>query len=152
MHTVTVSTSLDAPAEIVWRTATTPAAFTHVAGRMLRYPAAARLTEPWHPGQEIRGWTFLLGVIPFSVHHLRVTSIDHDNRELVSDERGGLVRRWHHEIAVDTLGDDRTRYTDRIEIDAGPATPIVAGFAHLFYRYRQRRWRGLAPLLAAAAG
>jgi hypothetical protein len=40
---------------------------------------------------------------------------------------------------------------DRIEIDAGVMTPLVAGFAAIFYRYRQRRWRALAPVLAAAA-
>lgn len=152
MRTVTVSTALDAPAEVVWRAVTTPAAFNHVAGLMLRYPAAARLTEPWRAGQQIRGWTFLFGVLPFSLHHLRVASVNHERRALVSEEHGGLVRRWHHEIVLDPLDDRRTGYTDRIEIDAGPATPIVVGFAHLFYRYRQRRWRALAPLLASAAG
>ena len=49
-------------------------------------------------------------------------------------------------VSIDPAG-DRTRYSDRIEIDAGPLTPLVAGYAQLFYRYRQRRWRRLARTL-----
>ncbi len=38
----------------------------------------------------------------------------------------------------------RSRYSDVIDIDAGILTPLVWGFAHLFYHYRQMRWRKLA--------
>lgn len=66
-----------------------------------------------------------------------------------SDEGGGLVRSWRHLIRVDPIGTDLCRYTDIVEIDAGPFTVIVAGFAQLFYRHRQRRWHKLAALLSA---
>jgi len=45
---------------------------------------------------------------------------------------------------VERLDDQRSRYTDRVLIDAGPFTMPVAMFAWLFYRERQRRWRRLA--------
>ncbi len=151
MQTITVSTTLEAPADVVWPAATTPHAFVHVAKGMLRLPAAEHLDRPWRVGDEIRGWTFLFGVVPFSIHHLSIESIDERNRTIVSDEGGGIIRSWRHEITTTPLGDNQCQYVDRIDIDAGPVTPLVAAFAAVFYRYRQRRWRGLAPLLAAAA-
>lgn len=151
MRTITVTTELDAPADVVWAAATTPHAFVHVAKGMLRFPAAERLDRPWRVGDEIEGWTLLFGVIPFSIHRLSIESIDDQRRRIMSDEGGGMIRTWRHELLATPLGDDRCDYLDRIEIDAGVMTPLVAGFAAVFYRYRQRRWRALAPLLAAAA-
>jgi hypothetical protein len=65
---------------------------------------------------------------------------------LSSHEWGGVLRRWDHDVIVERLDDDRSRYTDRVLIDVGPFTMPVALFARLFYRYRyrQRRWRQLA--------
>jgi hypothetical protein len=151
MRTITVSTELEAPADVVWAAATTPHVFVHVAKGMLRFPAAERLDRPWRVGDQVEGWTLLFGVIPFSIHRLSIESIDDQRRRIMSDEGGGMIRTWRHELLTTPLGDDRCDYLDRIEIDAGVMTPLVAGFAAVFYRYRQRRWRALAPLLAAAA-
>ncbi len=51
---------------------------------------------------------------------------------------------------MEPVGGGRCRYRDVVRIDAGPLTPVVAAVARAFYRERQRRWRSLAPLLAAA--
>ncbi len=150
MAIVSVTTEIRASAAIVWQGAKTPHAFIHVAQGMLRFPAAERLDRPWQQGDRLSGWILLFGVVPFSIHHLRVESIDDASRTLVSDERGGLIRRWRHEVFVTALDANRCRYEDRIEIDAGAFTPLVTAFASVFYRYRQRRWRSLARLLATA--
>ena len=150
MRTTTITSELGAPADVVWAGVQTPHAFVHIANGMVRFPAASRLEGPWEVGQTIVGWTFLLNVIPFSKHHLTVASIDHETRTVVSDEHGGLLRSWYHSLHVEPLADGRCRYTDTIDIDAGPLTPIVAGYALVFYRYRQWRWKRLARLLAAA--
>ncbi len=151
MRTITVSTILDAPADAVWRTVQLPEAFVHVAGVLARYPAAERHPHPWRVGDELVGWTFLFRLLPFSHHRLAVRVVDDAERTLATEEGGGLLRRWDHVITVEDHADGRTRYTDRIEIDAGVLTPLVVAYATAFYRYRQRRWRRLAPLLAASA-
>jgi hypothetical protein len=143
------SCDLDAPAQVVWRTVQTPQAFVHVAAPVLRFPVAERVHRPWRTGDAIVGWTWLLGVVPFSRHHLAVAAIDDEAMTLDSDEHGGVVRVWRHHIAVTPLTDATCRYVDEIDIDAGPLTPVVAAFARVFYAHRQRRWRRLAPLLAA---
>jgi len=151
IQTITVATHLDASADIVWRGVNTPHAFVHVARGMLRYPAAERLQRPWQVGDQVRGWTLLFGVVPFSYHHLTVASIDEGARVLTSAEHGGVIRTWNHVVTVTPIDDTSCRYEDRIDIEAGPLTPIVVAYATLFYRYRQRRWRGLARLLAASS-
>jgi hypothetical protein len=151
MKSITIESTLDAPADVVWSVVQRPEAFVHVAGAMLRYPAAERHGGPWRQGDETVGWLFLFRLIPFSRHTIRVFDIDHDAMTLLTEEGGGLVRLWRHHVSVRAVSDDRCRYTDRIEIDAGILTPIVVTFARAFYRYRQRRWARLAPLLSASA-
>ena len=150
MKSITVETTLNAPAHAVWSAVQRPEAFVHVAGAILRFPAAERHAGPWSVGDEIRGWLFLFRVVPLTRHTLRVVDIDHDAMTLFTEEGGGFVRTWNHHIEVRALSDTRCVYTDRIDIDAGILTSAVALFARFFYRHRQRRWARLAPLLTAA--
>jgi ligand-binding SRPBCC domain-containing protein len=147
MRTVTVSTLLEAPADVVWAAVKRPASFLAVTRHLLSVPALRGRTEPWREGETVRSWIFLFGVIPFSYHRISVASIDDRRRILRSDERGGPIRVWRHDIEVVPVSPTRCRYEDRIEIDAGILTALVTGYAHVFYRLRQRRWRKLAPTL-----
>ncbi len=151
MKSITVETALDAPAAVIWSTVQQPEAFVHVAGGMLRYPAAERHTGPWKVGDRTIGWLFLFRMIPFSRHSIEVVNIDHAAMTLLTEEGGGLIRTWKHYVAVRPVDEDRCHYTDRIDIDAGILTPVVATFARVFYRYRQRRWAKLAVLLRTSA-
>jgi hypothetical protein len=148
--TVTRTTLLDAPAAAVWSAVCTPSAFRTVTRGLLRFPVIEARTGEWEQGEQVVGWTWLFGVLPFNRHHLTVARIDHDRMTLISDEHGGLVRSWVHDIVVEPIDADRCRYTDRVVIDAGWATLPVTAFAWLFYRVRQRRWRQLARELADA--
>jgi ligand-binding SRPBCC domain-containing protein len=152
MSTVTVCTLLDAPPHAVWRAVTTPAGFRFVTRGLVELSGLDEQAADasWQPGATVSGRLRVLGV-PFSHHRITLESIDHERRRLQSDEGGGPIRSWRHLIEVEAAeGDDtRCRYTDTIEIRAGVLTPAIAAFAHVFYRLRQRRWRRLAPVLAA---
>ncbi|MFP5487969.1 MAG: hypothetical protein ACLGHQ_06650 [Acidimicrobiia bacterium] len=148
MAIVDLSTTLDAPADRVWSAVQTPAAFRLVTRGLLRMPAIAHRRDRWREGETVAGWIFLFGVLPFSRHTLRCAQIDDATMTLRSEEHGGVVRRWHHDIVVAPLDGERCTYRDRIDVDAGPLTPVVAAWARVFYRIRQRRWRELAPTLA----
>lgn len=152
MRTVTVSTVLDAPADVVWAALQDVAAFRHVTRGLVSLPdlpRRRRLTE----GASVTSRLRVLGV-PFSTHRLTVVRVDDGARTLVTHEGGGPLRSWVHTLHVEADGvhpAERCRYTDRIEIDAGPLTRPVAAVAHVFYRLRQRRWRALAPVLTVAS-
>jgi hypothetical protein len=144
---VHVTTVLDAPADRVWQAVTTPAAFRLVTRGLVRVVGLRRRATPWREGETVSGVLLLFGVVPISVHHLTFERIDAAAGELQSDEHGGMVRQWRHLIRVTPVDDRRCRYEDRIEIDAGALTPVVAAFARRFYAARQRRWRELALVL-----
>jgi hypothetical protein len=141
------SIDLDAPADRVWRAVTTPAAFRIVTRGLVRILGLGGRREPWREGETVSGLLLVFGVLPVSVHHLTVERLDETRRELCSDEHGGLIRSWRHLIRVTPLDDGRCRYEDRIELDAGVATPVVAAFARWFYALRQRRWEELASTM-----
>lgn len=148
-RTIRRSTVLDGPADLVWAAVRTPQAFRFVTRGLVDWRPLRHRTEPWQQGDEATGLLLLGGVVPFSMHRIRIESIDDHERVLRSDESGGLIRSWRHDIVVEPLADGRSRYTDVVHIDAGLLTPFVVAFAWLLYRERQRRWRVLAPILAS---
>lgn len=148
-RTVQISTELSVDAGTVWRAVRTPHAFVFVSRPVLRFRPAEQLDRPWEEGDAVTGWLRLFGIVPISKHRIGIESINADRHEMQSHEGGGLVRSWRHLIRVDPIGTSRCRYTDIVEIDAGPSTMVVTGFAQLFYRHRQRRWHKLTALLSA---
>lgn len=150
-RTITITTVLDAPPDSIWASVLTPEAFHHVTRGLISFPALGRRDEPFHVGDSVSGPLRLFGVIPLGRHHITVADVDRHERRLRTHERGGMVRTWNHDIEIEPIVGEptRCRYTDRIEIDAGVASGVVVGFAHVFYRLRQRRWRGIAPVLGA---
>lgn len=69
--------------------------------------------------------------------------LDDQARELYSNEMGGMIRVWNHLIKIEHESHGRCSYTDQIDIHAGWMTFGVWLYAHLFYRYRQYRWKRL---------
>ena len=56
---------------------------------------------------------------------------------------GDHIKKWDHWINIQDALDEKTLYTDQVDIEAGLLTPVVWLFSQVFYRYRQRRWREL---------
>ena len=148
MAIVDISTELAAPAEAVWTAVKTPAAFRTVTRGVITMPVLNGRDDTWREGETVEGWVFMCGVLPFSRHHLQVADINDAAMTLRSQERGGPIRRWNHDIVVTPVDGSRCSYRDRIDIDAGVLTAVVVGYARWFYRTRQRRWRALAKTLA----
>jgi hypothetical protein len=138
---------LAGPVDLVWAAARTPQAFRFVARGLLDWSPARARTEPWQEGDETTGWLLLGGVVPVWRHRIHFAEIDDQRRLLRSEESGGVLRSWRHDILVEPLEGGRTRYTDVIHIDAGPLTRFVAVMAWVFFAERHRRWRLLAPIL-----
>jgi ligand-binding SRPBCC domain-containing protein len=144
MALVERSTTLEASADAVWAAVKTPSAFRTVTRGLLTMPVIHRRQAEWCEGETVVGWVFLFGLLPFSRHHLHISSIDESSRTLSSCEFGGLITTWDHDIEVIPIDAVTCVYRDRIKIDAGIMTPLIVLYAHWFYRMRQRRWRALA--------
>jgi len=106
------------------------------------------LPEVWSPGRyHVR--MLALGWLPVGSQWIGLELPDpapgpgargYDLRDNGASE---LIRRWDHRIRIEPTADGRTRYVDRVDLEAGVLTPLVWLFAQIFFRHRQRRWRRL---------
>lgn len=142
---VRVASIFEAPPEEVWAKVTTPALLSQVAYPLLvfRRQDGAPLPEVWREGEALHLDLFGLGCIPLGPHTIEVACIDAEGREIRSHESGRMAEIWRHTITIEEAPGGRTRYTDIIDIYAGPLTGAVAAFARVFYRYRQTRWQAV---------
>jgi hypothetical protein len=146
-----VSCTLPSPVERAWEALRRPRLLQHVASPVLAFAPIQppEWPEVWTEGAylvELR----LFGRLPLGrqwivISFPEVSLGDPGLTFRVRDAgRGQIARRWDHLVTITALPEGRTRYEDRVDIDAGILTPLVWLFAHLFYRYRQARWRRLA--------
>jgi hypothetical protein len=147
---LSVRTVLGAPAARVWDEVRLPRLWLHVSAPLLAFDPIdpPELPETWIEGR-YRVRMRLFGVLPIG-HQWVVTSLprpeDHERGVYrIRDEGSGdIVQVWDHRVVIRARDDGRTGYRDDVEVRAGLWTPLVWAFAHVFYRYRQARWRALA--------
>lgn len=145
MTTVRVTTNLPIAAERARELALKPAMFRHVVWPVFGV-SDADIPESLTAGEEMSARLRWFMVLPGWTHTIRLVSVT--PTEIYSNEHGGMVRAWNHRLIFEPTSETSCRYTDEVEIDAGLATPLVAAFARLMYRWRQRRWRRVAAILA----
>jgi len=135
-----VTTLLPAPAHIIFAAVKRPSTLVYVARGMLRFSGWRRFPVTWQVGQSLhtRLWFFHLLPAPW-LHKMQVAEVDEAQRLIRSHETSPLYT-WDHTIRVEAQ-ESLTRYTDRIDIEAGLLTWLIWLYASLFYRYRQARWR-----------
>jgi hypothetical protein len=145
---VTIQTTLGASPDAVWAAVKTSAAFLHVTRGFLGFSDTDCFPRQWQEGDSVYTRMWLFHIIPTPwIHHLWAERVDDTAHEIQSREHGGFITTWDHLIRVEETSSRRTLYTDQIVIKAGVFTPLVVLFAHVFYRYRQARWRRLACTL-----
>ena len=149
---VFVESVLPCEADRAWAEVQTSDLLREVARPLIFFRPARgeKLPKRWLAGTTVRCISYLLGLIPLGLRTLLFERIDPQLREIHTRERDALVRRWDHCIRVQPLDAAHCRYSDEIEIDAGPLTSVVSVFATWFYRHRQRRWQAVARRLHAA--
>lgn len=86
-------------------------------------------------GQIIDVALSLFGVLPVRPYRMHVVLCDPEARRLRSEEDGMGVHKLTHEVEVRPTRDGSVLF-DRIEIDAGWLTPIIATYAWIVYRWR----------------
>ena len=146
---VRVSTRLSVPADVAWDRVKRTDTLRYVTRGLLGLRPDGEIPERLAEGETYTMRLLFFGVVPAWRHEIHIVRLDEETHEIRTEERGGPVRSWRHRIAVDGEGWGSTRYLDEIEIAAGVLTPLVWFYAHLFYRYRQMRWRRLARRLGA---
>lgn len=151
---VSRSTTIALSPGTVWSEVQTARLLVHIAWPLMRFvPVGDEPLEAFRPGGRYQVRLRLFGIVPFGTQWI-VTSTHEPKsgdwpKRLRDNGHSNLIDTWDHWITIAPDGYGQTHYRDDVEISAGVMTPLVWAFAQLFYRHRQRRWRGLARTLHA---
>ncbi|MEM1132433.1 MAG: hypothetical protein AAGH53_05820 [Pseudomonadota bacterium] len=144
-RTLTLSIHLAASLETVKEHVRTSQLLDYIAHPLIRFtPKSGKpFPESWGEG-EYRAWMWLFGLLPvgWQAIHISFPKPQNDTHFIRDNGYGPLIKRWDHRIEIRADGDD-THYTDRVIIEAGLLTPVIATFAQVFFKHRQKRWRKL---------
>jgi len=140
---VEVSSFLPIPPALAWEQVQSPQLLQHLAAPLLTFhPRDGRFPQKWE-AREYRAGLRLYGLLPVGEQVIGIeypaSGAPVGGHVLRDNGRGGLVTRWDHLMLI-APEQGGTRYTDRVEIEAGMVTGLAAAFARHFYRHRQRRW------------
>ena len=147
--TVELDTLIDAPVETVARHVMTPRLLDFITKPLIKfgYPKSFDRSGNWPVGEHRMTMRFM-GVIPIGWQVIGIElpeSPDAETTLLRDNGYGPLIKRWDHWIVIRPNPDgEGTLYTDRVHIQAGLLTPLIAAYARYFYAHRQKRWRELA--------
>lgn len=151
---VLLSTTIDLPPTTVWAEIQTAPLLQHIAWPLVRFTPVDRAAfSRFEPGGRYQVKLRLFGLVLFGKQWIITSLHEPDSgawpKQLRDNGHSALIKTWDHLITV--APDDRggTRYTDEVEVSAGKLTPLIWAFAQVFYRHRQRRWRGLSRTLHA---
>lgn len=104
------------------------------------HPAEGKKQLIWKEGRTFPLEFRLYGVIPFGIHTVHIVTIDEKSHMIYSNESNPHVPVWNHRITLTSVGQNHTKYTDKVEIDAGWKTPFIFLWANAFYAHRQKKW------------
>ena len=110
----------------------------YIAWPYASFEPAGNATETWTVGNTSSYRFRLFGLIPFGTHTIHIVRFDPDG--VSSREKNEHVPVWNHDITMEALDDDHTRYTDCVKIKAGWKTVFIWLWANAFYAHRQRKW------------
>lgn len=144
--TIVVTSLIDAAPDVVWREVGTTRLLQFITSPLIRFkPVEPKVwPEVWGEGEYLCSMQ-LFGFLPIGrqVIDISFPPPDGDTRYVRDNGRSASIKRWDHWISISPEGEG-TRYEDRLDLDAGWRTPVVAAFAKAFYTHRQSRWRKLA--------
>jgi len=145
MTRIVLHTHLEASPDQVWDWLEQPAVLREVTKPLMTFKPIEpdAFPERWDERDylcALRLW----GLIPLGRQVIDITLPPFEGYKRFVRDNGhsARIKRWDHLITIEPEGEG-TRYEDRLDLDAGLLTPLVAAFAKVFYGHRQSRWREL---------
>lgn len=103
--------------------------------------------EMMQPGSTYVTNVTALGFAKSNDYHIRIDRVCPETKSIETSEWGKGIHHWLHTIEI-LPSNSGSIWIDRISIDAGLTTPLLALFARHMYRHRHKK-RGAIELLAS---
>jgi hypothetical protein len=140
-----ISPFINANENTMWEALQRTSSLVYITSPFLNFKSLDErgIPEIWDTGEKYAFRISAFYILPLGRHYILVKKIDSKKKEILSSESGTLTKEWNYLLLVEEIDENKIKYTDDIEIKAGALTLFVWLFAHIFYRYRQRRWKKL---------
>lgn len=142
---------LDCTPDVMWEALRTPSVLQHVAHPWLAIEAVSPRGLPRRWPEGAHGvHVSALGLVPLGRQTIDIHYSERAGARIVEDGGGpttGLlaaVTSWRHRMAVSALPRGRTLYRDRLDVTAGPLTPLVWLSLWAFWQWRGAQLRRLS--------
>ena len=142
MH-VKRQTILPASEEVVWELLLRGDTLAKVAQGVVTYGS---LPEKWERGERYNILPSVCGG-PSTDHFVTFVEINEQKGIMTTEESGGLIISWQHQMSITGHGRESSILTDVVTINAGWATVAVWLFSEYFYWHRHRQWKKLLASL-----
>lgn len=130
----TITRPYSVSAETLWQDLLDPNALTESMQGAVTYIGLP--TTPVREGDEFTVHLKLWGWLPMGKWTMRVVMRDDENYILRSEEFGGLVKLYKHQLSIEPTGSHSCAYTDHLDVDAGWLTPLVFPTFEKMYQRR----------------
>jgi len=144
---VSITSNINVSADEAWVLVKRSSTLLYVTRYLMGFrPIDSSLPIEWQQGNTEKVRIMLFGIIPSWVHQISYKYISDTKMAMLTHESGGIVKTWNHNISIQSVDKNCCNYTDDVEIKAGIFTLLIWLYAHVFYRYRQLRWRFLVKI------
>lgn len=141
---ISISSNIKISADEAWKLEKKSSTLLYVTRGLMGFKSlSSNLPNEWQQGKTEKLRIMLFGIIPAWNHQISFKDISDFRMAMLTLESGGVVKTWNHTISIQSVDNNSCYYADDVEIKTGIFTPLIWLYAHVFYRYRQLRWRFL---------
>jgi len=137
---VIVTSEFPAATDEVWKRLQLLETLQYIANPYATFRPLGNTEMKWSEGQISRFRLKLFGFISLGTHTINVIQFDKERLSVYTNERNKTVPVWNHRILIEKINENKTLYTDEVEIFAGLITPFVYIWSKAFYKHRQKKW------------
>lgn len=135
--------------DAAWAVLTSPESVARAYAPAIGMQPETTLPVRWRDGDSVVVRLSALGTVPAGRQLIEIHTRRRGSTRILEDSGRPLsgplaiVTSWRHRMAVTPLPDGTTLYRDRLDVSAGPATPVVWFGLWLVWRLRGVRIRSL---------
>ena len=143
---LTVSSELNIDINDAWNEVQKSSLLEFVCKGKLKFkPVDSDFPKYWKKGMNLKAKLLVYGFIPFGgIHSLKFAEVEPEKFSALTNEKNSIVKIWKHKILLEKIDENKIKYTDEIELNAGILTNVVSKWAESLYLHRQKRWKIVA--------
>lgn len=141
---ITITSDFDTSIDLFWGRIQNVSSLVEICKPLISFKSySGDIPSKWDISKTYQLKLSMYQIFPALKHTICIKSMNNCSYEVVSAEYNKVVTIWNHIIGMKKLSDNKTTYTDVVDIYAGKLTYVVALWAIHFYKHRQKKWRKL---------